>query len=106
MASRQAIIREEREARAARLRGELSGLVRRTTPSGIGQRPIDSGDVAHQASASAVTSLVAVGQWDMADAAHHRRALCLIERTLGDVQDDSPRGSTPQGHRWVTEWSL
>ncbi|MBW3551760.1 MAG: TraR/DksA C4-type zinc finger protein [Proteobacteria bacterium] len=53
MATRQATIRKELEAQAARLRAELAELARGSRPSGIGQRPIDGGDVVDQASASA-----------------------------------------------------
>lgn len=53
MATRQAAIRKELEAQAARLRAELAKLAPSNRPSSIGHRPIDGGDVADQASASA-----------------------------------------------------
>lgn len=53
MATRQATLRKELEAQAERLRAELSELARNSRPSGIGQRPVDGGDVVDQASANA-----------------------------------------------------
>lgn len=53
MATRQATIRQDLEAQAARLRAELEELARRSRPSGFTQRPVDGGDVVDQASANA-----------------------------------------------------
>lgn len=52
MGSRQTRLRGQLEEQAARLRSQLSELARNAHPTGIGQRPVDGGDIVDQASAS------------------------------------------------------